>query len=355
MAERFIAEYKKFLIIAFTTFKKVAPPKAVEVVWKMHMCYTKHYRNFIATHFPLVDECISPAYYDSDEQDLNTLKKDYTYSKVFYKNLFSVHAPQDVWESITNRTKEDRFYSNSVNMYSLCIIQTYLDIYPAGIGFEDTKRRRPSFYKNKDDYEINKELREWRINIAHKPDIDQIKKNRDNRFIAGITAGDIDISFDEAIMDEAFNGAPADEPELEDPSEELLKDELVAQVAEDGLVDPVLAYGALKFIGNDCDENFINVQDFGDALEDGIYDEFIYQKGDMDRDILDIVEMGDGGLDLINDGDKEPEEKIELGLESRFANLGVDENIVFDEVEEPMKGAHEAYVKEVEAEHAQRV
>lgn len=232
-------------------------------------------------------------------------------------------------------------------MLTLCAIQTYLDINEAGLGIEETIRRCPEVRDVAENRDLNIALREWRNSITDKPDIDEVRELRNTRFIPGAVVDPVELSYvekemgedDEVVEEDVLPDAPEDEPELTNPTDEQLRLELVYTPVDDGddKVDPVLSYGGFKFLANSSNEDMINRNDLGDVMEDGLYEEFVYIDGDEDRDILDVVEMGDGGLDIITFDEKTPEEKIELGLEERMANLDTEDSVKFNEIESPVE------------------
>lgn len=159
---------------------------------------------------------------------------------------------------------------------------------------------------------------------------------REKRFIEGAYVEEVQLPYVGDEGESTLPTAPEDEPELENLADEDLREELVyTPDDEEDLVDPILTYGGFKFLGNSSNEENLNREELGDFMEDLLYDEFIHMDDDEERDILDVVEMGDGGLDIINCPDKSYEEKQELGIGLDMLEFDLKNFIKFDELEQP--------------------
>lgn len=351
LATKWMEEYKKYWVIAFIANKPVAPPRSLENVWRIHQTYTWHYRTMLHDVFNSTDIATAPSYQNT-EASLTELTNHYNTAREIYKIVYGHGPPVDTWGSVQNRCKEDNAYNNSMNIYTTCLIQTYLDVYNEGLGYEETLKRADGAAADLENADLVNALRQHRGGKEggkYKEKLGKIKGVRNKRHHAKINVAGIKFEAEAPPLEEGAEAPAPEEEEGEflDPNEDDMAAELQVQAEEgeeEDYVDPVLNYGGLKFIGRDDDEEYVNSPDLGDKIDAGIYEALYYEDANEERDLIEVVEVAYGILDIMDDNDIDADAKGDLGVPEGWRDADVVlQELWFDEFEAPNEGADAAF------------
>lgn len=118
-ANKWLLEYRKYLVLAYLSDTSISPSEQVDQVWHLHMTYTQHYR---ATCQTLVEREFkhTPSLGGSAEGKKYENVYDETLS--FYKEIFLVDPPSDVWETPQQRFEMKNFEYRNINLYRLAFL-----------------------------------------------------------------------------------------------------------------------------------------------------------------------------------------------------------------------------------------
>lgn len=118
-ANKWILEYRKFLVMAYLTDNMISPSEQVDQVWHLHMTYTQHYR---ATCKTLVEHDFKHSPSEGGQSEGQKFENIYGDTLSFYKSVFTIDAPVDVWESTQQRFDMKNFSFRTVNLYRLAVL-----------------------------------------------------------------------------------------------------------------------------------------------------------------------------------------------------------------------------------------
>jgi len=119
IANKWIVEYKKFLVMAYLSDSMISPSEQVDQVWHLHMTYTQHYR---ATCQTLLEKDFKHAPSPGGSSEGKRFEGIYQDTLDFYQEVFLVSAPEDVWESQKQRFKNKNFEYRNINLYRLAVL-----------------------------------------------------------------------------------------------------------------------------------------------------------------------------------------------------------------------------------------
>lgn len=103
---RTVLEYKKFIFLVCISSESQTPSDQVDQVWHLHLLYTRSY--WISFCKNLLNKEIHHGPTKGAEQR-GMFKDQYTSTLEFYKTIFSVDPPLDIWPSPEERISDIRF------------------------------------------------------------------------------------------------------------------------------------------------------------------------------------------------------------------------------------------------------
>ena len=115
---RWLLEYRKFLVMAYLSDKMISPSEQVDQVWHFHMTYTQHYR---ATWQSLIRKEFKHSPSNGSVSDGEKFERIYGDTLTFYSDVFLSDPPDDVWEPIALRFNQKNFNFKTVNLYRLAV------------------------------------------------------------------------------------------------------------------------------------------------------------------------------------------------------------------------------------------
>lgn len=118
-ANKWILEYRKFLVMAYLTDKMISPSEQVDQVWHLHMTYTQHYRAMCRT---LIEHDFKHSPSAGGGTEGQKFENIYDDTLSFYKAVFTIDAPADVWETTQQRFDMKNFSFRTVNLYRLAVL-----------------------------------------------------------------------------------------------------------------------------------------------------------------------------------------------------------------------------------------
>ena len=130
IANLWISEYHKYLIINYTIEGDAIPPTPVERVWQTHMEFTKEYRDFIASIFTKDRLHITPKPYYRTNENVDALKAQYEKARTEYERLFKDDMKIEYWTNLENRFNTNNETFVNVNLFRLTAAFTLKNINP---------------------------------------------------------------------------------------------------------------------------------------------------------------------------------------------------------------------------------
>ena len=102
VAQSYLTEYAKFIVLAIKEPAKSFPSHVVELVWQIHAEFTDVYRNFCDVFFGKFKQLP-----DTEREELPKMQRRYEFTKAEYQRVFLTTPNALVWES-----EERRFEAN---------------------------------------------------------------------------------------------------------------------------------------------------------------------------------------------------------------------------------------------------
>lgn len=118
-ANKWLLEYRKYLVLAYLTDQMISPSEQVDQVWHLHMTYTQHYR---ATYQTLIERDFKHSPSAGGSSEGKKFQNIYGDTLDFYKAVFLMDAPTDVWESVKQRFEMKNFEFRNINLYRLAVL-----------------------------------------------------------------------------------------------------------------------------------------------------------------------------------------------------------------------------------------
>jgi hypothetical protein len=288
-ANKWLLEYRKYLVMAYLSDQMISPSEQVDQVWHLHMTYTQHYR---ATCDTLVEREFKHAPSSGGSSEGDKFKSIYADTLSFYRAIFLLDAPSDVWEPIDTRFDNKNFEFRNINLYRLAVVFSMKTInpnflYPATPGVpciptksaSDMKSLPPSQKKfivrrnKRNKFKNQKENYGWRNNYHdpyyHGYYVDYSYSSRSSRIGHRSRSGSHD----------GHRG------KNEEHKGQHSKDNRTCRNEEyDYYGPPYMVGGGLIIISNPSDENYINSSNIGDDIHHGFYDDMGDNYNDMDID-----------------------------------------------------------------------
>ena len=118
-ANRWVLEYRKYLVMSYLTNKIISPSEQVDQVWHFHQTYTQHYR---ATWQALLEKEFKHIPSNGSKTDSDKYEGIYGDTLGFYEAIFLSDPPDDVWEPIALRFNHKNFNFKYINLYRLAVV-----------------------------------------------------------------------------------------------------------------------------------------------------------------------------------------------------------------------------------------
>mmetsp|Transcript_10629 Transcript_10629/g.12098 ORF Transcript_10629/g.12098 Transcript_10629/m.12098 type:complete len:453 (-) Transcript_10629:480-1838(-) len=118
-ANKWLLEYRKYLVLAHLTDNMISPSEQVDQVWHLHMTYTQHYK---ATYQTLIERDFKHSPSSGGSSEGKKFEKIYEDTLDFYKQVFMTDAPPDVWETTQQRFEMKNFEFRNINLYRLAVL-----------------------------------------------------------------------------------------------------------------------------------------------------------------------------------------------------------------------------------------
>jgi hypothetical protein len=301
-ANKWFLEYRKYLVLAYLTKDMISPSEQVDQVWHLHMTYTQHYRatcqNILQREFKhtpsLGGSAESKKYEGVYEETLS-----------FYKAVFLIDPPQDVWETPQQRFEMANFEFRNLNLFRLAVLYSMKVVNPDFLQI-----KAPPVVYNQNDLK----------NLPPQQKKLIIRRNRRNKY---------------------YNrNLPYGWRRNHNQNSNVKNSDDRRRDNDDyGYYGPgYMVGGGPIIIGDPFDEDCLNSPDFGDILHEGFYDDLgpgLFHKIGLD-DIADFAEadvdlMGEGNLAEYGGNDLGIKNFGEdLGINRDMADLGVDDGIDFN-------------------------
>lgn len=288
-ANKWLLEYRKYLVLAYLTNSMVSPSEQVDQVWHLHMTYTQHYRATCQTllekefkHTPSLGGSSEGKKYEGVYED--TLS--------FYKAIFLSDPPQDVWETPQQRFEMKNFEYRNLNLFRLAILYSI-------------KVANPNFLQNSAPPVAYNQGNLKSLPPQQKKLI--IRRNRRNKYYN---------------KNETYGWRKQHHQGNYYKNEKDRRREN----NEYGYYGPdYMVGGGIIIIGNPCDHHYINDPHFGDNLHHGFYDDM--EPGCFDECGLDdIADFAEADADLMGD-DLAEYGGEELGIDNLGEDLGINEDV----------------------------
>ena len=104
-AEAADREYRRFLLLAWTTTAMVVPSKDVDAAWHEHLLHTRHYWD--TTCRDILGKTFHHDPGDGSEADASIHAEGYARTLALYEEMFGGPAPQDVWPRPCGYARQD--------------------------------------------------------------------------------------------------------------------------------------------------------------------------------------------------------------------------------------------------------
>ena len=116
LADLYIVEYKKFLMMATLSKQMITPSEQVDHVWHLHLTMPHHYQELVSS--------ISLGYFDHTPtvggvQQADQWNNCYQHTLELYKNYFG-NPPLEIWETLEARFSPSLMEHRYVDLYRLC-------------------------------------------------------------------------------------------------------------------------------------------------------------------------------------------------------------------------------------------
>lgn len=315
-ANKWILEYRKFLVLAFHSKEMITPSEQVDLVWHMHMDYTQHYRFTCFTflnkefkHGPTAGGKTAGMLYDAT----------YGSTTQLYKDIFQMDPPDDVWGSNDVRFDPKKFMFRNVNLFRLATLYSMkvcnpqfliptappapqvVIVQPApapGVPAPRTtvvpskakkqiRNRKQVIRKNRRRKFRNQKKRfGWRKHY---------RMHKKRHLYSRDSSDELDGSDDDKDKDKSIDDLDNDRSGGNDRDNE-------AQVERDSNVADYLAAGGLVILGNPFDPTIHENNNLADLIAEGLYDDMGFDNfNDMNLD--DIADCAEADIDLVGDPD----------------------------------------------------
>jgi hypothetical protein len=106
LAERAVAEYRRYLLLAATCGHPVSPSPAVDEVWHLHLLYTRHYWKTLCPDVLGMELHHEPA--TGTPMNRSALGDDYAKTLASYEAAFGEPPPVDLWPRTATSGRFDR-------------------------------------------------------------------------------------------------------------------------------------------------------------------------------------------------------------------------------------------------------
>jgi len=179
IADIWIHEYYKYLIINMNKGGKTIPPSSVEKVWYTHMEFTKEYRDFIVSIFGRGNRHILPHHYDITNDNVEELTAKYVEAQEEHEKLFTEEPKIGYWSVEANRFKKYNEMTVNIDLFRVTAAYVLKTIKPDVYCFRGSKIKDPhsDIIADINQTNINKESRNdhkkenkpyhWRIHFPH--------------------------------------------------------------------------------------------------------------------------------------------------------------------------------------------
>ena len=336
-ANRWLLEYRKYLVLAYFIDKMISPSEQVDQVWHLHMTYTQHYR---ATYQTLIERDFKHAPSSGGSSEGKKFEDIYLETLKFYKAMFLICPPDDVWETPQQRFEMRNFEYRNINLFRLAVLYSMkvanpnflmpkVPTVPSAPPHKKLKtlppqqkkfilrRNRRNRYKNQ-----NKNYG-WRGYYRGNTyaDPNRYSKRKDSSSSS---------SHSENISDEDSHRADNSKHDKSKDGHRDRRDSHDHRCHRNDEYDyygtPYFMGGGLIIIGNPCDEHYINDPDFCDHLQEGFYDD-IPNDDFADLDIDDIADAAEADVDILGDANLADYGAEDMGIEDFAHDLDINEDV----------------------------
>ncbi len=114
-ANKWLIEYKKFLILTYMSSAKVVPSEQVDIVWHLHSAYMPHYRRMCCRIYGDMYPHNSAMKFGLSEES----KEGYKETLAFYSDVFMAQPPADVWETLDAKAQMRSMNFRFCNIYRM--------------------------------------------------------------------------------------------------------------------------------------------------------------------------------------------------------------------------------------------
>ena len=116
LADLYITEYKKFLMMGTLSKEMITPSQQVDHVWHLHLTMPHHYYELVKS--------IGLGYFDHTPtvggvQQASQWNNSYKHTLKLYKNNFG-NPPKEIWETIQARFSPSLLEHRYVDLHRLC-------------------------------------------------------------------------------------------------------------------------------------------------------------------------------------------------------------------------------------------
>ena len=310
-ANKWLLEYRKFLVLVYFSNGDVYPSEQVDQVWRLHASYTQHYRLTYQTFLERDFKYFDPNGYYHDTSNKGVF---YSNSLSLYKAIFLIDTPGEVWETPENRFAPKNIEFMNINLYRLAVLYSLKVVspnflYPGGAPPVPTAPQT-----NLKSLPVNQKKFIVRRNKRNKFKNQQQSYGWRDNYDGAYYGGNYHHHHDHSHSSSS-----------DDHNDRYERDGHRCRNRDHDYYGPnYMVGGGLIIIGNPCDERYINDSDFGGQLHEGMYDD-MDSDNFADMDIDDIADCAQADADLVGEGDLGEYGGDELGIDNPAEDLGLNE------------------------------